>query len=109
MAFSSVSVVGNSLRLKHKKIRPAEEKAETSCEIKPTDKENMKKSFKVDGMMCNHCRTHVENALNSIEGVKASVTLNPPVATVEFEGNELSLDELQQAVTQKAGDYTLHE
>lgn len=109
MAFSSVSVVSNSLRLKHKKIRPAEEKAETSCEIKPTDKENMKKSFKVDGMMCNHCRTHVENALNSIEGVKASVTLNPPVATVEFEGNELSLDELQQAVTQKAGDYTLHE
>ena len=33
------------------------------------NKENMKKSFKVDGMMCNHCRTHVENALNRIKKI----------------------------------------
>ena len=117
MAFSSVSVVGNSLRLKRKKIghvfkdnNPGatdiqfeEKKVET------INKEGMKKNFKVEGMMCNSCRTHVEKALNSIDGVKAFVTLNPPVANVEFTKDKIPLDELQQVVSDKAGEYQLHE
>ena len=78
-------------------------------EVEPINKENMKKNFKVEGMMCNNCRTHVEKALNSIDGVKAVVTLNPPVATVEFDKDEMPLEELQQVVSDKAGDYQLHE
>lgn len=69
----------------------------------------MKKNFTIDGMMCGHCRAHVEQALNSIEGVKAVVTLDPPVATIEFTGKEIPLNELQQTVTEKAGEYKLHE
>lgn len=69
----------------------------------------MKKNFTIDGMMCGHCRAHVEQALNSIEGVKAVVTLDPPVATIEFTGKEIPLSELQQTVTEKAGEYKLHE
>lgn len=69
----------------------------------------MKKNFTIDGMMCSHCRAHVEQALNSIEGVKAVVTLDPPVATIEFTGKEIPLNELQQTVTEKAGEYKLHE
>lgn len=68
----------------------------------------MKKEFKVVGMSCNHCRLHVEEALNSIDGVKASVTLDPAVAVVEFSNGEKSLSELQTAVSE-AGDYTLSE
>jgi len=68
----------------------------------------MKKEFKVQGMSCNHCRMHVEKALNSLEGVTAVVTLEPAVATVEFSGEEKSLEELQKAVSE-AGDYTLSE
>ncbi len=49
-------------------------------------------------MMCNHCRMHVEKALNSIPGVTATVTLDPPVATVEFAGEELPLETLRKAV-----------
>lgn len=49
--------------------------------------------------MCNHCRIHVEKALNSMEGVHATVTLNPPVAAVEFSEGEKTLDELQAVVT----------
>lgn len=96
MAFSSVSVVSNSLRLKRKKIQLTHKTVKT-----------MTKKFSVDGMMCDHCRRHVEDALNSIEGVKATVTLNPAVAEVEFSGKELSLDELQEVVLDKAGDYKL--
>ena len=64
---------------------------------------------KIDGMMCGHCRAHIEKALNSLEGIKAVVTLDPPVATVEFTDNEIPLDKLQQIVSEKAGEYRLHE
>lgn len=138
MAFSSVSVVTNSLRLRKKKIRigkisvkrgrPSEDERvnlnvrESSGRDESSDKrensgnENineksdkiMKKEFKVGGMTCNHCRTHVENALNSIEGVTAKVTLEPPVAVVESD-REISLERLQEVVSQKAGEYRLSE
>ena len=61
----------------------------------------MKRTYKVEGMMCKHCRKHVEDALKSV------VTLDPPQAEVEFIGNELSLEELQAVVNEKAGNYKL--
>ena len=103
MAFSSVSVVSNSLLLKQKRIHEGEE----NKEVEPPTETIMKKEFKVEGMMCNHCRMHVEKALNSMEGIHATVTLNPPVATVEFSDGEKTLEELQKVVTKEAGDYTL--
>ncbi len=69
----------------------------------------MKKTYKVEGMMCKHCRRHVEEALNAMDGVKAEVTLDPPQAVVEFDGDELSLVELQSFVSLNAGDYKLSE
>ena len=67
----------------------------------------MKRTYKVEGMMCKHCRKHVEDALNSIDEVKSVVTLDPPQAEVEFLGSELSLEELQAVVNEKAGNYKL--
>lgn len=102
MALSSVSVVANSLRLKRRRIGDEYEHDE------PVEtEEKMKKEFIVDGMTCNHCRMHVEHALNALDGVKAVVTLDPPVAAVEFSGPEIGLGELQKAVTERAGEYTL--
>lgn len=113
MALSSVSVVTNSLRLKRKRIGVStgqtdisdrhDERTNVNNSI---NKNLMKYEFKVEGMMCDHCRTHVEKALNSIEGLKATVTLNPPVAIVECD-HEPSLADLQRVVTEKAGEYTL--
>ena len=107
MAMSSVSVVSNSLLLKRKRIEP-----ERIIEpiVEPIKEEKtMKKTFKVSGMMCQNCRKHVEKALNSMDGVSAIVTLDPPVAEVEFTGAERTLEELQAFVTEEAGDYTLSE
>ena len=114
MALSSVSVVTNSLRLKRKRIGMpiasldtfTPQQPATNDVTNPINNNLMKYEFKVEGMMCNHCRTHVENALNSIEGLKATVTLNPPVAVVECD-HEPNLAELQKVVTEKAGEYTL--
>ena len=110
MAFSSVSVVSNSLRLKRKKISLIPRGNEVRIEeVEPINKKVMKKRFTIDGMMCGHCRAHVEEALNSIDGVKAIVTLDPPEATIEFTDKEFSLNELQQVIQNKAGDYKLHD
>lgn len=101
MAFSSVSVVSNSLRLKFKKLR-------NNSVIQPNiNKKNMKQMYKIEGMMCNHCRMRVEKLLNQIEGVTATVTLEPPIATIIFEEKEISLAKLQAALEEDGYKITL--
>lgn len=105
MAFSSVSVVTNSLRLRRHVIQSAAKDLKTSTE----KEESLTKQYQVGGMMCKHCVGRVERALNSIEGVKAEVTLEPPVATVEWEGTPLPIEELQKILIEKGGDYQISE
>ena len=109
MAFSRVSVVTNSLRLRRHVIQHEVKNLNTSTEEVVEEIKTVTRQYKVDGMMCKHCVGRVERALNSIEGVKANVTLEPPVATVEFEDKPWSIEELQQIVTEKAGDYQITE
>lgn len=121
MALSSVSVVANSLRLRRGSLAPGDEAAEdeaaernlradsTDTHKKMNDTMERTMRFKVDGMMCNHCRMHVEQALNSVAGVQASVTLEPPVATVRCADGAVTAEQLQRAVAERAGDYRLTE
>lgn len=117
MAFSSVSVVTNSLRLGVRKLWTGKEAAagipgvsdktnvsETIVNNKVVTK--MKKEYGISGMMCMNCRKHVENALNSIDGVHATVTLDPPVAIVEFDSAEVPVEELQRRLVEE-GDYRI--
>ena len=97
MALSSVSVVANSLQLSTKRLgTKAVHKINTEFITKKQTA--MKKEYRIEGMMCNHCRMHVEKALNGIEGLRAVVTLDPPAATVEFTGREPELAELQRVL-----------
>jgi len=117
MAFSSVSVVTNSLRLRRKHIRqegvvPNEVKNQDEVveEVKVVAEiDKVTRKYKVQGMMCKHCVGRVERALNTLEGVQVMVTLDPPVATIEYDGEPLSVEELQQILTEKAGDYQISE
>lgn len=127
MAMSSVSVVSNSLRLKRKKfahttvtvqeeVQPTEETTIPATETAtpqpgtaaPAASKN-RKTYLVEGMMCDHCRTRVEKVLNMWEGASAQVTLTPPEAVITFQGKVPTLAELQQLIDEKAGDYTLKE
>lgn len=108
MAMSSVSVVTNSLRLRKKKLSTdsiAASEPETSGE--PESASTSISTYTIEGMMCDHCRARVEKVLNGIEDVTASVTLNPPVATLTFKAKVLSREELQKIIDEKAGDYRL--
>lgn len=127
MAMSSVSVVSNSLRLKRKKFAhttvtvqeevqpteeitiPATETATPQPETTASSAYEIRKTYLVEGMMCDHCRTRVEKVLNMWEGASAQVTLTPPEAVITFQGKVPALAELQQLIDEKAGDYTLKE
>ena len=54
--------------------------------IQPADKNKANYSYKytlaVDGMHCSNCTRHVENALNSIDGVWAIASLEKKTVTV---------------------------
>ena len=109
MAFSSVSVVTNSLRLRKKSIGNVILSEAKDLNASTETNEPIKKQYQVGGMMCKHCVGRVERALNSIEGVKAEVTLDPPVANVEYDGEPLPVEELQKILREKAGDYQISE
>ena len=62
-------------------------------------------SYNITGMSCNGCRIAVEKALNSIDGVEATVSLNPPTATIKMD-KHIATEQLQKALT-NAGGYTI--
>lgn len=118
MAMSSISVVFNSLRLRKKKLTsctksPFSMAKENSFEyitnLNPIREDNMTKIvLKVNGMMCDHCRKHVEKALNKMEGVRATVTRNPDKAILECEGKIPPLVIFNDFLKKEAGeDYSL--
>lgn len=114
MAFSSVSVVTNSLRLRRKRIETERVILSEAKDLEISIQEEVinaktTRQYQVQGMMCKHCVGRVERALNTIEGAKVTVTLEPPVAIIEYDGEPLSVEELQQILTEKAGDYQISE
>lgn len=121
MSLSSVCVVTNALRLRFFKrkapavlpeeVIPAKEAA--SCPVIPAAEENtdtlsenvkgassMKKVLSVEGMMCAHCKMHVEKALSAIDGVEEAVAdLEKKQATVTL-SKEVPDQVLVDAVTE---------
>lgn len=78
MSLSSLFVVTNALRLT--KFGNKKEK-KTSME----ENINMKKTLKIEGMMCQHCVAHVTKALQTVDGVlSVEVNLKKKTAVVEL-------------------------
>ena len=83
MSLSSVCVVSNALRLKFFKPTPRHGEEPSVQEEKKGDTVKMEKKLKVEGMMCGHCKAHVEKALAAVPGVSAAVAdLESKTATV---------------------------
>ena len=105
MSFSSVFVVTNALRLRFFRPKHAPVSRGTSPGAEPPrnrsenvkGKNSMKKVILIDGMMCDHCRMHVEKALNSINGVSATVDLAGKKAEVTLSA-DVDDETLKEAV-----------
>lgn len=67
----------------------------------------MKKIYKVSGMSCNGCRTKVENTLNEIHGIQATVSLEKEQADLDLH-HDIDTLTLQKALLKK-GNYILQE
>jgi len=65
----------------------------------------MKHTYTITGMTCNGCRLSVEKALNSIEGIEAVVSLDPPIATLLMK-DHIPLAQLQETLS-TAGKYSI--
>ena len=101
MSISSVSVVLSSLTINF--FKPIRVLSNVNL-----DRENIKEDKKmevklnVEGMMCNHCKAHVEEACKSVENVvEAVATLENKEVVVTY-NDTISLEALKEAIT-KAG------
>ena len=107
MSLSSVCVVSNALRLNlFRSLETQEPVQETTqsegIQMNVTIGGNtMNKVIKIEGMMCGHCKAHVEKALNALDGVSAVVDLENKCANVTLTA-DVQDDVLKQAV-QDAG------
>lgn len=105
MSFSSAFVVGNALRLKlFKPENAGMEHTPQNTHMADMEKDinkeeiGMKKVLKIEGMMCAHCTGRVEKALNDMDGVSATVSLEDKSAEVTL-SKDVSDDALIKAVT----------
>lgn len=99
MSLSSFCVVTNALRLnffkpdrpfKGKSKQPAElpKLMPTEENIKNTEETAMKKTVYINGMMCSHCTSHVQKALEALDGVESvEVSLEDKKAVLTLNKN----------------------
>lgn len=67
----------------------------------------MKHTYKISGMTCNGCRSHVEEALNNFDKVThATVDLEKAEAIIEME-QHIPIEELKKVV-EAVGNYSIH-
>ena len=105
MSLSSVSVVSNALRLNYfkpkRKCKISRDAGSTeSCAAdknKIKEKELMNTVLKVNGMQCQHCVSHVKEALTKISGVSAEINLGAKTATITHP-ESVSVADLKKAI-----------
>jgi Cu2+-exporting ATPase len=83
MSLSSFSVVTNALRLNLVDIRT--ERKIRNKSIQEKENNEMKKTMKIQGMMCPHCEARVKKVLEAIDGVaSAEVSHKKGTAIITF-------------------------
>ncbi|WP_308573602.1 heavy metal translocating P-type ATPase, partial [uncultured Eubacterium sp.] len=104
MSLSSFCVVTNALRLNLFKMYDSKRdyKIKNKFSAKNERKnEAMKKTLKIEGMMCEHCEMHVKKALEMLDGVtNAEVSHKSGTAVITME-KEISDDILKHAVEEQ--------
>ena len=67
----------------------------------------MKRTYTVNGMKCEQCKTHVENALNALNGVAQAVaSLSEHNVTIDFDDTQVTPAQMKDAID-AAGHYEM--
>lgn len=99
MSLSSFCVVTNALRLNFFKGNERNIESESNC------REEVVMEIIVNGMMCQHCESHVKEALEKLDGV-TSATANHDTCTVAINTDkEVSEESIKAAVTSAGYEY----
>ena len=118
MSLSSFCVVTNALRLnlfdmhdtkKDKKLKNQviiEEAVDNSKQDNNNNQNNkemqtMKKTMKIEGMMCGHCEAAVKKALEAVDGVTEAVVSHENGTAVVTLSKEVDNDVLKKTVEDK--------
>ena len=111
MSLSSFCVVTNALRLnlfkvydsshdRKQKGRTAEESIKNK-NIKKEEGNEMKKTMKIEGMMCGHCEAAVKKALEAVDGVESALVSHEKGSAEVTLTKEVADDVLKKAVEDK--------
>ena len=92
MSLSSVCVVTNALRLNFVKLHKNKEK---------TEEREMKRTMKIEGMMCGHCEARVKKCLEALPEVKEAVVSHKEGTAVVTLCGEISDEALKKAVEEQ--------
>ncbi|MBQ1390979.1 MAG: metal-transporting ATPase, partial [Firmicutes bacterium] len=121
MSLSSFCVVTNALRLNlfdchsaahdkkkkqisgDQKIVLIEENENQKTEHKESEESRMKKTMKIEGMMCMHCEAAVKKALEALDGVEEAVVSHEAGTAVVTLSADVADEVLKEAV--EAKDY----
>lgn len=114
MSLSSFCVVTNALRINLFKAELTDNKTGLlnknkaknikiediikEINIKLKGEQSMKKTMKIEGMMCGHCEARVKKCLEGIEGVTEAVVSHENGTAVVSLGTEISDDVLRETV-----------
>ena len=107
MSLSSFSVVTNALRLNF--FRMHDSKRDHTIKTKSTTKKEtkpMKKTLKIEGMMCGHCEMHTKKALEALDGVTSAEVSHKTGTAVVTLSKDVSDDILKQTVTKQGYEVT---
>lgn len=68
----------------------------------------MKHTYHIHGMSCNGCKSHVQETLSKVKGVKSVlVDLENATATIEM-AEHISIETFQKALKNDGGGYSIH-
>ena len=103
MSLSSFCVVMNALRLNFVKL--GEEKNISNKSTTERKEKTMKKTLKVEGMMCQHCEKHVKDALEKIDGVVSAVTSHEKATAIVELSKDVDEKLFEKAVVDAGYEY----
>ncbi len=105
MSISSFCVVSNALRLNMFKLHS--DKKDRKIKSKTKEIKTMKKTMKIEGMMCGHCEARVKKTLEAIDGVESAEVNHETDSAVVTLNSQIADEFLKNAV--EAQDYKVIE